>query len=1274
MAADYPFAHLHVHTEYSLLDGMSRIKDAVSYAVELGMSSLAITDHGAMYGVVEFYDACKKAGIKPIIGVETYLAPRGMEDRDPQLDRDYKHLLLLAQNQTGYQNLLKIASESQLRGYYYKPRIDKAFLAAHSEGVICTTGCLAAPIPQLLMKNRPEEAMEELRWYLDVFGEDRFFVELQEHDIQELRHVNSQLMDRVSPYANLKYMATNDVHYVRQEDAEPHDVLLCIGTSSLISDKQRMRFSDASYHMRSQREMWDIFGEIPESLTNTVEVAEMCEVDLDDRSYKLPKFPVPDDFTAESYLRHLCEQGLVWRFGERASSSEVQERLNHELRIIHDKGFDDYFLIVWDLCEFSRRADIWWNVRGSGAGSLVAYSLGITHIDPLQNDLLFERFLNPFRTNMPDVDLDYPDDRRAEMIQYCVDRYGEEKVAQIITFGTLGARAALRDVARTMDVPLNEVDEVVRTVPNIPGKPVSIEQALEEVPEFAAYYGDANRPHIRRLIDTAKKLEGVSRHASTHAAGVLIADKPLVEYVPLNRPTKSDGDSPLGSVSQWPMEVVDAMGLLKVDFLGLRTLTVMRKACDLIEQYHGIKFDLNTIPHRHMELDEDGAEDYNARLDQAFDVLMRGNTAGVFQVEGGGMTRTLTEMRPSRFEHIIAAISLYRPGPLEYIPSYIRRMHKEEDITYHHPYLEPILAETFGIIVYQEQIMRIASDLFGYSMGEADLMRRAVAKKKEKELVKHRDIFRDKGPERGVDLDAAEQIFADIEFFARYGFNKSHAADYAVLTVQTAYLKAHFPHEYMTALLSLERDNTEKIGRYISECRQRLHIDLLPPNLNYSGHDFTIEEQSDGSRSIRFGLDAIKNVGTGAVEAILKARGDQPFTDVADLCQRVDMRQVGKRALEGLIRVGALDEFAERPQLLASIDRMVGVSTSVHKAADIGQMSLFGEATGVEVYSNTQDLLESNYESVLPREMSKWERELVGVTVSQHPVERLIQHYNINVKTYISDLTDDDHDRQISILGMVVDLRTLVTKKGDDMAIATVEDASGILKVVVFPRTWQETIDLWELDSILLISGKLDTERDMSLLVDSATQNLEQVEAIGWEDEDDIPFEEPIWEPPVSDYDSEDEPPFDPDAAYAARPPSDEDYPEQQADNDHQEGDSALPAPPVEVLSEPSAELPAPAPDEQFTHHIRITLRQTRDSEQDKRLMQRIHGELISVIGGDSFEIVLIRSGRRVSLAFEETTDYRRVRGFLSRIKGVEIEVEERAPIAAPEASAAAGK
>lgn len=786
---DQNFVHLHVHTEYSLLDGLSRIDSLVDRAKALGMPALAITDHGAMFGVIDFYRACKAAGIKPIIGMEAYLARRSMHDRDPKLDKRPYHMLLLAQNQTGYKNLLKIASAAQLDGYYYRPRIDREFLAQHSAGLVATSGCLAAQIPSLIMEGRDSEARELIGWYQDVFGRENFYLELQQHDIPELETLNRWLLDYSrTNHTHVPLLATNDVHYVNQADHDPHDTLLCIQTGTLKSDANRLRMSDASYYLTTAQEMWGFFGEAaPQALTNTLKVAEMCDLNLDDKQYHLPVFPVPEGYDSTSYLRYLCEKGLRWRYGARADDSELRDRLNRELRIIGDMGFNTYFLIVWDLCQFARHADIWWNVRGSGAGSLAAYCLGITNIDPIQNNLLFERFLNPGRVSMPDIDMDFPDDRREDMINYTARKYGEDKVAAIITFGTLGAKAAVRDVGRALAVPLEIVNQAARLIPTEP-KPKPIMKYVEDNPELQQLYQTSTE--VRQIIDTATHLQGVSRHASTHAAGVIVADKPLVEYIPLHRPTKVEkeddgesGENPLKAVTQFPMETCESIGLLKIDFLGLSTLTIMRKACDLIEQQHGIRYTMDNIPYR-----PTGDPTLDQMLAETFTTIGRGETVGVFQVESAGMQQMLRDMRPTRFEHIVAAVSLYRPGPMDFIPLYNRRLRGDEPIQYRHPSLQPILEETMGILVYQEQIMQVAGELFGYELGEADLMRRAVSKKKEKDLKLHRDIFLERGQQRGLDPATINTIFDDIEFFANYGFNKCVTYDTEIVDADTGRL------------------------------------------------------------------------------------------------------------------------------------------------------------------------------------------------------------------------------------------------------------------------------------------------------------------------------------------------------------------------------------------------------------------------------------------------------------------------------------------------------
>ena len=755
------FVHLHVHSQYSLLDGLGRIEDLVARAAGLGMGSLGLSDHGTMFGVMDFYRACRAREIHPVIGVEAYMAPRGMRERDPALDRKNAHLLLLARDEQGYRNLLRIASAAQLEGFYYQPRIDREFLAAHAEGLIATSGCLAGQIPALLMAGQEEAAREHIGWYQDVFGAENFFLELQHHDIPELREVNRWLVEN-RDYAGTRLLATNDVHYVLQEDHDPHDTLLCIQTGSLKSEQRRMRMSDPSYHLASAAEMWAHFGEINEgeALKNTLLVAEMCQLDLEMKGYQLPAFPVPAGHSAESWLRHLCEKGLRWRFGERATGEPaLQERLEHELRLIHNMGFDTYFLLVWDLCEYAREADIWWNVRGSGAGSLAAYCLGITEIDPIRDGLIFERFLNPGRVNMPDIDLDYPDDRRAEMINYAARKYGEDRVAAIITFGTLGPRAAVRDVGRALEIGPELVNQVARLIPQEP-RPKPLQEYVDATPELQEM---ARRDEeVQRIITTAKSLQGVSRHVSTHAAGVIIGDRPLVETIPLHRPTRGSDNGSVSAVTQFTMETCESIGLLKIDFLGLSTLTILRRACALIRQHHGIEYTMENIPCRHEMVE--GDERLTAMLDETFALLGRGETAGMFQVESEGMQQMLRDMQPRRFENIVAGIALYRPGPMDYIPTYNRRLRGEEEISYQHELLKPILEETCGIIVYQEQIMEIASRLFGYELSESDTMRKAVSYKREEDLVRHREIFMARGPQHGVDEATAGKILMTSSF------------------------------------------------------------------------------------------------------------------------------------------------------------------------------------------------------------------------------------------------------------------------------------------------------------------------------------------------------------------------------------------------------------------------------------------------------------------------------------------------------------------------------
>lgn len=1070
------FVHLHVHTQYSLLDGFSHIKKLIERVKQMNMPAVAITDHGSMYGVIEFFNAAKAAGVKPIIGMEAYLAPRGMRDRDPKLDKSASHLLLLAENETGYQNLLKIASAAQLEGFYYYPRIDHEFLAKHAEGLIATSGCMAAEIPQLILEKGIEEARKRVDWYYEVFGKDNFFFELQRHQIPELEEINRALKE-LAPRYPARFVATNDVHYIEAEDARYQDILLAIQTGSLLSDKNRFRMTDNTYYLRPPQEMAEIFKEVPEALHNTLLIAERVNVDLSSKGYHLPVFEVPPGCTVETYLRSLCEEGLQHRYSTSPLMAQARERLDHELTVIHQMGFDAYFLIVWDLCRYAREKGIWYNARGSAAGSIVAYTLEITNVEPLAHGLIFERFLNPGRISMPDIDLDFQDDQRAQMMEYCARKYGDDRVAQIITFGTLGARAAVRDVGRVMDIPLTEVDRVSKLIPNIPGKPVSIGEALEQVPELKALY--ESTPYLKDLIDTAAHMEGSIRSAGTHAAGVIITDKPIIEYIPLHRPTSGAEESPIKTVTQFEMSIVESLGLLKVDFLGLATLTIMQRACDLIEKRHGVKYTLDNIP-----IDDPFT----------FEFLSKGHTAGVFQLEGTGMTRYLTQMKPHNLDNVIAMVALYRPGPLEFIPRYIARMHGEEEVTYRHPAMKPIFEETYGIPIYQEQIMRAAVELAGYTLSESDDLRKAIAKKQKDKLEKHREKFIKGASQRGIPQETAGQIFDDWEEFARYGFNKSHAADYGIIAVQTAYLKAHYPVEYMTALLSASKNDTAKVAFYVADCRS-MGIDVLPPDINASGYDFTIEDRSDQKSAIRFGLGAVKNVGQAPVDLILEARRNTPFRDLNDFARRTDLQKVGKRALECLVRVGALDVFGSRMALLEALDQIISVSASHFRALHMGQMSFFGSIAGVE-----EEIILPQGASLDRREQLEWERELIGLYVSDHPLTPYLPTLQRKVTCFSAQLSELPNKERVVVAGMVTRFRNHQTKKGDWMGFFTLEDIQGTVDVTAFPRVWEQCAALVTPDRVLLVEGKLENENgEPKILADRVSEVFIEYEENGQE-------------------------------------------------------------------------------------------------------------------------------------------------------------------------------
>ena len=1106
MSGAEDFVHLHVHSEFSLLDGLASVDELVKRAAELGQPAIALTDHGAMHGIVPFHRAAKTAGLRPVIGIEAYITAPGrpMSGRDSEQDKDNNHLLLLAATQIGYKNLIKIASASQTEGYYYKPRIDFDYLASHAEGLITTTGCLAATVPSLLNDEHgaadEKKALEWFQRYRELFGPERFYVELQEHDINQLRTVNRTLVRWAQDY-DVPLVVTNDVHYVQVTDYEAHDTLLCVQTGATKTATKRLKYANDSFYLKSRAELETTFRtylDLPAAaFTNTLRIAEMCDVDVEDKTFHLPDIAIPPGHTYQSFLRFLTFEGLNEKYGLRATDPVVVDRAEKELGIINQMGFDVYFIIVWDLCQAMKGRNIWWNVRGSGAGSIVAYATDITLIDPLEHDLIFERFLNPGRVSMPDFDLDIPDDSREEMIRYTAEKYGADHVAQIVAFGRMKARAAVRDVGRALDMPLPDVDRIARLIPAIAGKNVTIEGCLTEGSEF--YSPELaqlvkNDSVVRNLIDATRQLEGVARHASTHAAAVIVTDKPLTDLIPVMRPQKTVVTE---TVAQFEFPICESIGLLKVDFLGLATLSIMREASRLIQERHGIRYTLHNIPTDQPE---------------AFQLLSSGEVVGLFQVEGAGMRRILTDMRPSHIKHIMAVVSLYRPGPMQYIPNFVARMNGKEEIVYRHPALEPILSETYGIIVYQEQIMRVATDLAGYSLSEADNMRKAVAKKKEKDLHKHRSKMLEGAADGGIPEDITAQIFDDIEKFARYGFPKAHGADYALITVQTAFLKAQYPLEYMAALLLVEREKADKVVTTIVECR-RMGIEVLPPDINESGIDFTLAElpvhikapEQDPRlaypfpvpprAAIRYGLGAIKNVGEGSVDEILRARADGPFTSLEDVCERVDLRLINKRTLECLIKAGAFDSLEhDRARGLAVLDRMMNLSAATWEARAVGQGSLFDLFDFSERNSGVHSLFDPPpvIEPLSAKDRLNSEKELLGVYVSEHPLERVTARYQNVVTCLCNEVTPEKKDKAVTLAGMIAGCRIFFTKKGERMAFVTLEDLQGKCDVTVFPRLLASTPEqLLQEGAIVLVRGKVDVRNDRATVIaDQVTDSI----------------------------------------------------------------------------------------------------------------------------------------------------------------------------------------
>ncbi len=1048
------FTHLHVHTEYSLLDGMCRIPQLVAKTKELGMDALAITDHGVMYGALQFYSAAKEAGIKPIIGCEVYIAPGSRSSRSPG-DKINYHLVILAKDRVGYQNLIQLITKANLEGFYYKPRVDKELLEEHHQGLVALSACLAGEVSALVLEGRLEEAKKAALWYKQTFS--HFYLEIQRHPIPELERVNQALIN-LADELDIPLVATNDVHYIDKGDAQAHDLLLCIGTNTSIYDDKRMKMAGDFFYLKSPQEMAELYKDIPQALENTERIAEMCQLELEFGRLHLPEIELPEGKTADQFLAGLCYQGLPEFYPQ--ASEEIKERLDYELEVIKKTQFANYFLVVWDIISFAKKEKILFNVRGSAASSIVLRCLGITEIDPIKNGLVFERFLNLERREMPDIDLDFEDVRRDEVIAYMSHKYGHDHVAQIITFGTMGARAAIRDIGRALGMPYSDVDRVARLVPFAPG--MTLDRALEENGELRNIYHE--EATVKNLVDSARGVEGIARHASTHAAGVVIAKDILTKYTPLQRLSRGNDNGLV--MTQFAMEDIARIGLLKMDILGLANLTILGRAKEIILQNHGFEIDLYHIP---------------LNDTKTFELLSAGETIGVFQLEGSGMRRYIKELKPNTFSDIAAMVALYRPGPMEQIPRFIKAKHGLEPIHYPHPALADILKETYGVIVYQEQVLFIVRTFAGYSLGQADIFRKAMGKKISEVMKKERRNFIAGARKNGFSSDIAGDVFNLIEPFAGYAFNKAHAVSYALIAYQTAYLKSNYPVEYITALLIACFDQSEKIATAVAECR-RLHIPVLPPDINRSQANFVIEKLSDGRSVIRFGLTAIKNVGAGAIEPIIEGRnrgGD--YKSIEDLCRRADLGSVNKRVMESLIKAGALDSLGERGTLLSNIARILSLAQREQRLRDTGQSTMFdlwGETVGVPMPS-----LDMVAVDISIKEKLGWEKELLGVYLSEHPFSPFAGRAASENTTLCGQVDAEMEGQTTRVAGMVSSVHNIITKDGQPSASVILEDLDGRLEVMAWPKVYAVTKDLWQEGNILLVGGKVRLRGDRAQLV-----------------------------------------------------------------------------------------------------------------------------------------------------------------------------------------------
>jgi DNA polymerase-3 subunit alpha len=1189
------FVHLHLHSEYSLLDGLSTVEELAERAKQLGMPAMALTDHGALYGAIDFYAACKERGVKPIVGAEAYVAPRAMTQRDGQQDRQYFHLVLLAKDLGGYRNLLKLVTAAHLEGFFYKPRIDRELLARHHQGLIALSGCYSGEPSRAILDGEPEKARAAAAWYKELFGPD-YYLELQDHSTEDDRTVNRGLLE-LSKRLEIPLVATNDAHYTFKEQAPAQDLLLCAQMNTTLDDPKRMRMQPDAFYVKSADELVALFRETPEAIRNTLAIAERCNLKLSFDRLNFPELShiIPPGISADDHLARLCREALPKRYP--SATPQHEERLRYELEVVKTTGFAAYILFVWDFVAWARREGIACGPRGSAAGSIILYLLGVADVDPIEFGLTFERFLNPERGQLPDIDMDFADDSRERVIDYVVQRYGRDHVAQIVTFGRLAARAAIRDVGRALAYPLSEIDRVAKLIPTIPVG-MSLEKALQESRELKMLYD--TQPSVQRLVDAARSVEGVARNVSTHAAGVVVAGEPLVEHVPLQRASKSDTTL----MAQYSMKPLEKIGLLKMDFLGLANLTMLQRAVAYVEATRGIKLDLGNLP------PDDPL---------TFEKLSAGETHSVFQLEGSGMTRYIKELKPTNIRHLTAMISLYRPGPMAHIPTYIRRKEGREAVTYPHASLEDLLDETYGIIVYQDQVLQIVQRVAGYSLGQADILRRAMGKKLPQEMKKERQNFLGGAREQGYSPEVAGQLWEYIEPFAGYAFNKAHAACYALIAYQTAYLKANYPPEWMAAVLTTDADKTEKVVSAIGECR-RLGIELLRPDVNRSRSHFTVEPIPNGALElklgIRYGLAAVKNVGGAAVENIIaeRERGG-PFKSLDDFCRRVDLRTHNKRVLESLIKCGAMDYFGRREQLLEALDQCIAAAQQAQRAAGLGQTSLFDAMGPAEADRPTIVTPLPEAQPIAPRKRLEWEKEALGLYFSDHPFQEAARWLAERKLTTTDQLGPDLKNESVKVAGVISALKRITTKRKEVMAVAALEDLYGSVEVTVFPKTYARTEQIWQEDAIVIVGGKVDLRDERTQIICDTAENFEVPDGPPPEAEPrrrgDAVTREPAEAYGSISLNGQGQPPVDDDAVPLAGEPTTNCDAKTGAEHPRSNGSEAVRA---------------------STVVIRVTVKRTASPPQDIQVIERLRA-LLPRDGPDGYEILLTSSSRAIRIS-----------------------------------------